>query len=438
MAVFQHLRSTPNDCPSEYAPTTDAQRRLIHRIFTITVAGAFVAMLGVILYYVYAFAALYNGVDNHAFDWLLGIFSDFVTIMDASLMDSPYVVGGSSYPPLAIALLYPFALICRNAFGAYAGETLTVDQLTSKIVGHFEFWVAFLLFFVVCSLAIIAILLAKYRLDTKSSLKLAITVLVSTPFVYAVMRGNTVYFALIFLLLFLLLYEHKNPVIREIGYLCLVLAGMVKIYPLFFGVYLLCKKKWFASVRIGIYFAIGSLLSFFLYQDGLGNLTPFLSQLGGFASETERLLSGKNLSISSILAKALSLFLSEPSGTLLFTVLNYTVLGLVFLLTTVTACFTRSSLSRAVIAAAIVILFPPISYFYVIAFMIIPFMEYIRAYETLSPKKRRLYTFLFCFLFFCPMILAQQYIFHTAAIILMATLEIKEVIQNEMLKRKNN
>ena len=184
-------------------------------------------------------------------------------------MDSPYVVGGSSYPPLAIALLYPFALICRGAFANYAGETLTIDELTSKIIRHPEFWVSFLLFFAVCSLAIITIVLAKYRFDAKTSCKIAIIILFATPFVYAVMRGNTVYFALIFLLLFLLLYEHKNPVVREIGYLCLVLAGMVKIYPLFFGVYLLHKKKWFASCRIGVYFILGTLLSFFLYQDGL-------------------------------------------------------------------------------------------------------------------------------------------------------------------------
>ena len=112
--------------------------------------GTFVAMVAVILYYVYAFAALYNG--STSFDWLLGIFSDFVEIMNFSLEESPYIVEGSSYPPIAIAILYPFALICKNVFARFAYTTLTVDELTSEVMLYPQFWVAILLFFAITAL----------------------------------------------------------------------------------------------------------------------------------------------------------------------------------------------------------------------------------------------------------------------------------------------
>ncbi len=413
---------------------TDKQRRLINRIFTVTVVGTFLSLLGMVLYYAVSFAAQANGSSAHS--WLLGIFSDFVAIMDASLMDSPYIGGDYSYPPLAIALLYPFAMICRGAFARYSGLSLTVDELTSRIIQHPEFWIAFVLFFAICSLAITLLALTKYRFDRKNSLKLGLTALLSTPFVYAVMRGNTVYFALIFLLLFLLLYEHKSPVLRELSYLCLALAGMIKIYPLFFGVYLLCRKKWFACLRVGLYFAVGSLLSFFLYQGGLDNISLFLSHLSDFANAGDRLTSGKNLSLSSLLAKLISALSPQGFEKSAFDAIQYTAMGLFLLLSAITASITKSSLSRAVIASAVVALIPPVSYFYVLIFLLIPFLEFVRSYENIPKPKQRLYTALFCFLFFSPTILAQQYILHTVAIILMSAIEIKDVLQKKRLQKK--
>ena len=67
---------------------------------------------------------------------------------------------------------------------------------------------------------------------------------------------------MIFLLLFLLLYKSDNAILRELGYISLVLAGLIKIYPLFFGVFLLKDKKIFASARVAVYFFSIFFLSF--------------------------------------------------------------------------------------------------------------------------------------------------------------------------------
>ena len=436
-----HILHRRDSGHSAHRMLSESQNRILNIFFATTVIGTFLALLGIVLYYICAFAALSNG--SHAFDWLLGIFSDFVAIMNASLSESPYLEAGASYPPLAIALLYPFAWICKDVLAPYSGLSMHVDELTSKVVPRPQFWVAYVLFFLICTSLILFAVLKKYRLSLIPSLKLATIIILSTPFVYAIMRGNVIYFALIFLLIFLLWYDHESPVLREISYLSLALAGMIKIYPLFFGVFLLHKRKWFASCRVAFYFGIGTFLSFFLYQAGLDNLSPFLEQLGGFMNEGDRLLSGVNLSLSSLVCKIVSLL---PSSAILDTVchhINLVLLIATFLIATVLAVFTKSDFSRALIAAAVVVLIPSISYFYVLIFTLIPFFEFLIAYDSFSKRQKGFYSICFLLLFFTPMILTKYFIAHTLIIILMLIVETRKVTQTELLpaiaaRRKHN
>ena len=213
---------------------TDTNKKVFDLFYKLITRGTFLAMLAVILYYVYAFASLYNG--GTGFDWLLCIFSDFVEIMNFSLEESPYIVEGSSYPPIAIAILYPFALICKDVFARFAYTKLTVDELTSEVMLYPEFWVAILLFFFICSVLIILLTSKLFGIKGRENIfKLSAIIMLSAPFIYTVMRGNTIYFALIFLVAFLLLKDSEKAVWREISYVCLAFAGAIKIYPLFFG-----------------------------------------------------------------------------------------------------------------------------------------------------------------------------------------------------------
>ena len=407
------------------------QSRTLNLFFTITVLGTFLGLLGMVLYYACAFAALSNG--SHAFDWLLGIFSDFVAIMSASLSRSPYLEVGASYPPLAIALLYPFARICRGVLTPYVGTSISVDALTSRVIGHPQFWIAYVLFFAICTSLILVAVRQRYPLPPLASLKRSVVIFLSTPFVYAVMRGNVIYFALIFLLIFLLWHDHENPVLRELSYLSLALAGMIKLYPLFFGVYLLHKKRWLPSFRVGIYFVTGTLLSFFLYHAGLDNLSHFLAQLGGFMNEGDRLLSGVNLSLSSLLFKIFSLFPSSTAIDEAYPYLNLILLLIVFFIATVLAVFTRSDFSRSLIASSVVVLLPSISYFYVLIFTLIPFLEFLIICDSFSLRQRRFYSLCFLLLFFTPMILTKNFIFHSLTVILMLITESSRVVRNELL-----
>lgn len=414
-------------------PLSQKQNKLLNIFFGTVIVGTFLAMLGAVLYYVYAYAALSSG--SHAFDWLLGVFSDFVYIMNVSIEESPYIVEDSSYPPLAIFMLYPFALICRGVFAKYASKVLTVDELTAEMVLHTEFWVAIILFVFICTVAIVLSVTKLFRLEPIASLKMAVITMLSAPFVFAVMRGNTIYFALIFVVLFLVLSRSENPVVREIGYLFLVLAGLIKIYPLFFGVFLLNKKKIWASVRIGIYTVVFFFLSFLLFG-GSEDLLPFLNNLSGFASSGVRLEASNNLSITSLLHRAVGIFSPEAAQTDAFTVINIVILLLVFVAATIPAILTKNDFSRYAIVSAIIILIPSISYFYVLIFTLLPFAEFIRGYDGMTGKKRGFYITVFLLLFLMLLQIPQNYTLHSLAVIAMLVTECVSVAKERLAIRR--
>ena len=429
-APLNGLETTDND-----SFFTSSNSRIFDAFNKIITRGTFVAMVAIILYYVYAFAALYNG--STSFDWLLSIFSDFVEIMNFSLDENPYIVGGSSYPPIAIAILYPFALICKNVFARYAYTQLTVDELTSKVIQAPEFWISILLFFFVCS-ALIVLLAAKlFGIKGKENIfKLAGLILLSAPFIYAVMRGNTIYFALIFLVAFLICKDSKNAVIRELSYIFLAISGAIKIYPLFFGVFLLKKKKIFESLRVAIYFGIIFGLSFFLFKGGLDHADNFIDHLGGFMSNEVRLLATNNISISAQIYKLLYLFDHKiTSESIVYTVVNVAVIALVFIVGTYAATATKSDLSRYSICFAIVTLIPSISYFYTIIFALLPFLEFIRVFDTLSQKKRIFYFAAYLFLFTAILVFPKFFVIHSLVIMAIYVTEVTTVIIERRNKR---
>ena len=407
------------------------QQNRILNIFFYTIFGAtFVSLLGALLYYVFSYASLSMG--NHGSDWLLGIFSDFVYIMNVSLEESPYLVEDySSYPPVAIMVLYPFALICKGAFAQFSGSILTLDELTAAMVTQIEFWIAMVLFFLLCSTVIILAVIYEFRLPPMQSIKMGIIILCCAPFVYAVMRGNTIYFAMMFLLLFLILHKSDSPFIREVSYVCLAISGLIKIYPLFFGVFLLNKKRIFASLRVGTYFVVGFVLSFMLFEGGLNNFKHFVAHLSEFSGDTARLSAGNNLSSTSLVHKTAELFGREPAGSLAWSIVSFTVIFLIFFSATVLAIGTNSDLSRYVIASSVVILIPTVSYYYVLIFAMLPFMEFLRHYDEQPLYKKRLYFWLFMVVFFTPCIITQFFLPQTLAILTMFCVECFSVAKHD-------
>ena len=416
---------------SKSIPLSREQDKLKNFLLYTTLGGTFVSMVFIILLLVVAFASLHSGF--HGFDKILGIFSDFVYIMNTSIEESPYIVEQSSYPPAAILILLPFALICKNRFASLSSEELTLDELTGKMLQTPEFWVAFLLFFFITTSLVVLLTVKKFNFDKPTAIWATILIPVSAPFVFAIMRGNTIYFALIFLLVFLLLKDSESLFLREVSYIFLALAGAIKIYPLVFGVFLLARKKIFASIRVAAYFFIILFTSFLFFEGGLGDFDIFIGNLGGFMSNDNRLLAGNNLSLASIIYRIFYIFSPSFADSSAVSIISLTLTVILFAVCAFLAIVTRSDFSRYAIATALIILVPPISYFYILIFSVLPAMEYLRNLESFGSKKKKLYKAIFAFLMFTPAFIPQYYIIHSLAIIILLVSECRSVINGELL-----
>ena len=154
-------------------------------------------------------------------------------------------------------------------------------------------------------------------------------------------------------------------------------------------------------------------------------------------SDELRLIATNNLSISAQLYKLLHLFIPRLSAeSPVFSVINLAALLIVFAIGTYAAVATKSNLSRYAICFAVVILIPSISYFYVIIFALLPFLEYIRVYNTLGLGKRIFYFLAFMLLFITPFVIAKDFTLHSFTIIAIFIIEIVSVIRERLNAKK--
>ena len=139
-----------------------------------------------------------------------------------------------------------------------------------------------------------------------------------------------------------------------------------------------------------------------MFSDGLSDISSFGDNLGDCASDNNRLLETNNLSLSSLLYKLLY-FISFGDFSK-FYLFNILLIGITFVVATVSTLITQDNFSRAVICSSTIALIPSVSYFYVLSFMIIPFLEFIKNYDRIRRYKQVIYKFFFMFLFFTSFI----------------------------------
>ena len=113
-------------------------------------------------------------------------------------------------------------------------------------------------------------------------------VLVSTPLLFALTRGNSIVMCVAFLCLFLLGYQSENKWIRYLSYLALGITVGIKITSVFFGFLIIRRKNW-QDLVIALAFVIVVFLVPFLYTGGtpLDLLSNILHHTG---DEPERTL----------------------------------------------------------------------------------------------------------------------------------------------------
>jgi hypothetical protein len=175
-------------------------------------------------------------------------------------------------------------------------------------------------------------------------------------------------------------------------------------------------------------------MSFMLFERGLKDLEHFIHNLSGFSGDVERLYAGNNLSITALVYKIFGLFVEDPTAVPAYDVVNIGAMLLIFAVATVFAIAASSDFSRYTIAAAVVVLIPSVSYFYVLIFAMLPFMEFLRHYDDFPKYKQRIYFWLFLLLLFTPLIITQFFVPHTLVVLTLFGMECVSVFKKDFLK----
>lgn len=191
----------------------------------------------------------------HGTDLLMDFFN---SIRDASRGAGAYTDRHVMYPPMANLLLW---LVSR----LFPQEYLDTP---SKYAGTWHNYpgaiLAFLCLFAGVFLAF-ALVLLREPYARKKRRALTVAVLFSFPFVFLYERGNTVFLALIFLVIFVQNYDSESKVAREVGLLSLAFAASLKLYPAIFGAVLLTDKRYKEAGRCVIYGILMLLLPSFVF-----------------------------------------------------------------------------------------------------------------------------------------------------------------------------
>lgn len=342
----------------------------------------------------YALTNKYSLSDKYP-EFYEGIFSDYSQIGFYALKRNAFSMEvGSSYSAFFLLIMYPFALIFKKdlnvaeeLYGLNFGEPQNL-----VVISSWRFWASYLLFYAICFVLLYFVTRAFIRKHNLNINRVFLVFLISGPTIFTMIRGNILFPALILTMVFLCWHDSKNPVLAELSVLSLALAGVMKLYPLIFCVFLLKDKKWFKVVRLALYFAFFYIVPCFCFDGGFKTYADNLLNFSVGESD-ERYVTMKNLSFTSLIYKiffapAVALGVKHYAAFDWVSVV-FAVVLLVFIF--ITAIRTRSYFKTCLLCLCAIVLVPPVSYSYSLTFLWILFLTYFKDFSAHLMKQNLMF-----------------------------------------------
>ena len=295
------------------------------------------------------------------------VFMDFFnSVVDCS--GDAYGESGVIYPPLVV-LFYKF---CSTFFN--------IDSMKASEVRETSLGMIIFVCFTIVSYILFAKLIYKYKNGSFANKSLfAFFTLFSFPMIYLIERGNIIVLVLPLLLYFVNEYDSDVKYKRHLAYICLAISVAIKIYPVFFGLLLLKKKKNFKNILLCIFYGAVFFFVPFIFVGGFSQLGVLIHNI----LYTSSMFGSKGFGFKVSISNTFSLFghvfnhvrLFETAGTMFLII---TVLAGLFLI-----LFNKWNEDWKIYAviSLIIILVPGFSYIYSVAYMIIPFLFFLNKKE---------------------------------------------------------
>lgn len=296
------------------------------------------------------------------------VFMDFFnSVVDCS--GDAYGESGVIYPPLVV-LFYKFCSMFFN-----------IDSMKASEVRETSLGMIIFVCFTIVSYILFAKLIYKYKNGSFANKTLfAFFTLFSFPMIYLIERGNIIVLVLPLLLYFVNEYDSDVKYKRHLAYICLAISVAIKIYPVFFGLLLLKKKKNFKNILLCIFYGAVFFFVPFIFVGGFSQLGVLIHNI----LYTSSMFGSKGFGFKVSISNTFSLFghvfnhvrLFETAGTMFLII---TVLAGLFLI-----LFNKWNEDWKIYAviSLIIILVPGFSYIYSVAYMIIPLLFFLNKKET--------------------------------------------------------
>lgn len=330
----------------------------------------------VTLGFVFTFVMILVGIINQdsaitfAFSWpdqgdaFMDFFNPMHTVLNGNYSEAGHYTDiKSTYPPIIKGILWLFAQILpknMQILGAKAIRSTTVGILIAVISFMLCYFILYALF--------------KGFTNKKSKL-VPLFALFSSPMIFLLDRGNTLFFVLVLCALFVAGYRSKNPLMRHLSYACLGLAAAIKIYPAILGLLVLREKKWKDTLWCLGYGAAFCIVPFFII--GIDELLLYVRNV---TSSFDKNSAGERywlIDYTHVLTNVCDFLGSKAIGATLAKITLYPFTVLLAL------CAVLSKQRwKAVLAVMLIqILFPGFSVYYCAALLAIPLMLLIGSEE---------------------------------------------------------
>lgn len=296
------------------------------------------------------------------------VFMDFFnSVVDCS--GDAYGESGVIYPPLVV-LFYKFCSMFFN-----------IDSMKASEVRETSLGMIIFVCFTIVSYILFAKLIYKYKNGSFANKSLfAFFTLFSFPMIYLIERGNIIVLVFPLLLYFVNEYDSDVKYKRHLAYICLAISVAIKIYPVFFGLLLLKKKKNFKNILLCIFYGAVFFFVPFIFVGGFSQLGVLIHNI----LYTSSMFGSKGFGFKVSISNTFSLF-----GHVFNHVRLFETAGTVFLIITVLAglfliLFNKWNEDWKIYAviSLIIILVPGFSYIYSVAYMIIPLLFFLNKKET--------------------------------------------------------
>lgn len=250
----------------------------------------------------------------------------------------------------------------------------------------------YIIYTIVLILGIYELLQLFCKKDKAENKLIAISIVISGPFIFTLERGNIILAALLFLLLFVLLYNSTNRKYRYLAYIALAISASIKIYPALFGLMIIYKKRYKEAIHT---FILGILIFItpFMAFDGIKSLKTMIYGIFLTSNIQGNLGMGYNFSFTNLVKIFFAL-----NGNLNPHINGFIKIIPLFIGITI-FLISREEWKKLYAIALLCTWLQEFSYTYTLLLFIVPLIVYLRDNTSLYRMTDLVYRFLFLIIF---------------------------------------